>query len=219
MPNRKITPFIAVLISFIASFASPAPFCLAGNQEGPRTSNPQYWPPALNNYYPDMELLNQDGGRTRLSSFKGKVIVIEPIGMSCPACQAFAGANRSGVRPYGGVRPQANLQSFEELLKRYTGLSLGDPRLVFVQLLLYNPSMQAPSQAEARQWAANFGMRTGAGCYVLVGRQNMVNKYSYDMIPGFQLVDRDFVLRSDSTGHNPRNNLYTHFFPMLKRVL
>ncbi|MCA9801122.1 MAG: hypothetical protein KC777_04010 [Cyanobacteria bacterium HKST-UBA02] len=217
MPNRKMLLSIAVLLSVIT--LSQAPPCLAGNQKGARTNNPQYWPPALNNYYPDMELLDQDGKKIRLSSFKGKVIVIEPIGMSCPACQAFAGANRSGIRPYGGVRPQANLQSFEELLKRYTGLSLGDPRIVFVQLLLYNPSMQAPGQAEARQWANNFGLRTSAGCYVLVGKQNMVNKFSYDMIPGFQLVDRDFVLRSDSTGHNPRNNLYTHFFPMLKRVL
>ena len=33
------------------------------------------------------------------------------------------------------------------------------------------------------------------------------------MVPGFQLVDRRFVLRWDATGHSPRHNLYTELLP------
>lgn len=182
-------------------------------------SNPQFWPPVLNRYYPDLELINQDGKRTRLSSFRGRVIIVEPIGMNCPACQAFAGANKPGVKPYGGFRPQPGLKSIDEMLSQYAGVRVGDPRIVLVQLLLYSPSMKAPTYREGQAWARNFGLYTQRNAYVLVGTKKMINRYSYNMIPGFQLIDKNFVLRSDSTGHHPKNNLYTHLLPMVKKVL
>ncbi len=40
------------------------------------------WPPELGKPYPDLELVDQTGKKVRLSSFKGKVLLIEPIGMS-----------------------------------------------------------------------------------------------------------------------------------------
>ena len=181
--------------------------------------NPSFWPPVINKQYPDIELANQDGRRTRLSQFKGKVIIVEPIGMSCPACQAFAGANKPSVKPYGNCRPQSGLKSIDEILKQYGGVSIDDPRIVLVQLLLYSPSMQAPSLKEGQAWAQNFGMKTQQNKYVLVGRSNMINQHSYNMIPGFQLIDKNFILRSDSTGHHPKNNLYTHLLPMVKNLL
>lgn len=182
-------------------------------------SNPTYWPPRLNNYYPDLDLINQDGKRTRLSSFRGKVIIVEPIGMSCPACQAFAGANKANIKPYGSSRPQRGLKSIDELLKQYGGVSLNDQRVVLVQLLLYNQNMRVPSPQEGRAWARNFGLYTQRNAYVLVGQQNLINRHSYNMIPGFQLIDKNFVLRSDATGHHPKNNLYTHLLPMVKKLL
>lgn len=191
----------------------------AGNKPAAAQSNPQFWPPAINQYYPDMELLDQDGKKVRLSSFKGRIIVVEPIGMSCPACQAFSGASRPGLRPFGGVQPQSGLKSFEEYLQQYAGTTLGNPKIVFVQLILYNPQLQAPSQQEVKAWAQNFGMSTSQKKYVLAGQPNMVNQHSYKMIPGFQLIDQNFVLRSDSTGHHPQNDLYRHFFPTLKTLL
>jgi cytochrome oxidase Cu insertion factor (SCO1/SenC/PrrC family) len=50
--------------------------CLLGCG-GPKVS----WPPQLGQPYPDLELVDQTGQKTRLSSFKGKVILIEPVGM------------------------------------------------------------------------------------------------------------------------------------------
>ena len=38
------------------------------------------------------------------------------------------------------------------------------------------------------------------------------------MIPGFQLVDRDFILRCDA-GNPPRQNLYQELLPMVRTVL
>ena len=177
-------------------------------------SNPQFWPPVLNQYYPDLELINQDGKKTR-----GRVIIVEPIGMSCPACQAFAGANRPGMKAYGNFRPQPGLKSIDEMLSQYAGVRLGDPGVVLVQLLLYNPSMKAPTLEEGQAWARNFGLSTRKNVFVLTGTEKLVNNNSYNMIPGFQLIDKNFVLRSDATGHHPKNNLYTHLLPMIKSVL
>lgn len=177
-----------------------------------------FWPPRLNYYYPNLKLLDQDGKRISLSQFKGKVIIVEPIGISCPACQAFAGGNKVGS--FKGVAPQQGLSSFEEYMRQYAGgASLDNPKIVFVQLILYNMQLQAPSLTEVQEWARHFRMTTARNRYVLVGESNMVGNASYNMIPGFQLIDQNFVLRSDSTGHNPTNDLYRHLLPTLKSLL
>ncbi len=225
-PFFSIANTLCVLLAVLLNTALPCHADPATKSGATRTgtpkraaSNPTYWPPALNNYYPDMELLDQDGRRIRLSSLRGRIIVVEPIGMSCPACQAFAGANKPGARSYANVSPQNGLKSFEEYLSDYTGTSLSSNKIVFVQLLLYSTSMQAPTLQEAQTWANTFGMKTSLNKYVLVGQPNMIGAHSYNMIPGFQLIDKNFVLRSDSTGHRPQNDLYSHFFPTLKKLL
>ncbi|MDH3285081.1 MAG: hypothetical protein OEQ13_10100, partial [Acidobacteriota bacterium] len=70
-----------------------------------------FWPPVVGERYPDLELLDQTGRRMRLSELSGRPILLEPVGMSCPACQAFSGAHRDGVGPFGDVRPQQGLGS------------------------------------------------------------------------------------------------------------
>ena len=70
------------------------------------------WPPKLNEPYPDLHLVDQDGKLTRLSEFKGKIILVEPIGMPCQACQAFCGGHHVGG--FRGIRPQPSLPSIEE---------------------------------------------------------------------------------------------------------
>ena len=47
------------------------------------------WPPKIAEPYPDLQLIDQTGKTVKLSSFKGKVILLEPLGMTCPACQAL----------------------------------------------------------------------------------------------------------------------------------
>jgi hypothetical protein len=176
------------------------------------------WPPQLGEPYPDLELIDQTGQPVRLSSFKGSVILIEPVGMTCPACQSFAGAHRLGS--YQGVAPQEGLPSIEELMPKYArGLSLSDDRIVFVQLLLYSMSMGPPTPADARQWAEHFRVDRAKNHVVLAGAKELLGPASYEMIPGFHLVDRNFILRVDSTGHRPRHSLFSELLPMVPRLL
>jgi len=96
---------------------------------------------------------------------------------------------------------------------------LTDDRIVFVQLILYNMSMNAPSIDDARAWANHFHMNRSSNFVVLAGTKHLVGQASADMIPGFQLVDRNFVLRADATGHNPRHRLFEELLPMVPQLL
>lgn len=173
------------------------------------------WPPQKGLPYPDLKLLDQTGRSVSLSSFKGKVIVVEPVGMNCPACNAFAGGNEKKFGPFPGMSAQSGLSSFRTLNSR----NRGSQELVFVQLLLYGPTMGVPSLKDAQDWARHFQMDRYSNEIVLVGTKSMQNPASYNMIPGFQLVDRDFTLLVDSTGHNPQQDLYRELLPTLSRLL
>ncbi len=178
------------------------------------------WPPEVGKPYPDLALVDQTGQRVSLSSFKGRILLIEPIGMNCAACQAFAGGNRTEIGPYEGVSPQADLQSIEEYLPKYAdGVKLDDKRIVYVQLLLYSMSMAAPTAEDAKAWAEHFKMDRSKDRLVLAGETYLIVDASYNMIPGFQLVNEEFVLVSDSSGHNPKDNLYTKLLPELGKLL
>lgn len=182
-------------------------------------SNPTSWPPVENRLYPDMQLYNQDGKLTRLSDLSGNVIIVQPVAMSCPMSQAFSGANQEGKSAFKLCFPTIGVKEFGERMYEYTGIHAKTPELVFVQLLLYNMSNEAPTVDDAKAWARHFDLRTSQNRYVLVATPEMVSKKSNILIPGFQLIDRSFILRSDSTGLLPKRSLYNHFFPELQRLL
>ena len=109
------------------------------------------WPPATSVEYPDLKLMDAvSGRRVSLSEYKGKVILLEPIGMNCPACNAFAGGHKVGS--FRGQGLQKGLPSVEEILPRYAGIPLDQDGLVYVQLLLYNIQMKAPTLEEAKEY-------------------------------------------------------------------
>ncbi len=176
------------------------------------------WPPQIGQKYPDLELIDQDGKQWNLARFKGKVILIEPIGMNCPACQSFAGAHIKGS--YGNITPQKGLDDFEGYFNSYTGgLSLEDDGIVLVELLLYDLTLGQPTLKDAEGWAKHFGMKSANNHFVVIPSTDMRNRASYDLIPGYQLIDKQFTLRSDSTGHNPKDNLWRKLLPMVPKVL
>ncbi len=180
---------------------------------------PDPWPPVIGKPFPDMELVDQDGKATRISEFKGKVILVEPVGMGCPACQAFSGANGK-VGVFKGGSAQGGLPSFDELLTKWGKVKPTDDKIVLVQLLLYDMSNQkAPKPEDGKAWAKHFGFTRKNNRVVLVGTDKLVNKASYDMIPGFFLIDKQFVLRSDATGHQPKDNMYDKLAPMIAKLL
>ena len=118
------------------------------------------------------------------------------------------------------MTPQANLPSIEKLVRSYSnGATLHHSELIFIHLVLYNMDLKAPSVEEVREWAEYYELDQCENCYVLAGNPSFIGNDSYNMIPGFQLVDKNFILRKDSTGHHPTHNLFTELLPSLPKLL
>ena len=187
-------------------------------QASPQVAAPSPWPPRVGERYPDLRLVDQTGRVTSLSAFVGRVLLVEMIGMTCPACQGFSGAKQHGT--FGGVDSDGGLPAIDELLPQYaSGVTFPSDDLVFVQILLFDMKMDAPGAADARAWAEHFRRDAAKHQYVLAGGPALHNQASYAMVPGFQLVDRTFVLRWDATGHNPRHSLYRELLPAIPKIL
>ena len=121
---------------------------------------------------------------------------------------------------YGNRRAQKDLKSFKEYYNQYTGgLTLSDSEVIHIQLLLYSLSMKAPTKEDAKKWAEHFKIDQYQNTYVLAGTQELIGTASFGMIPGAQLVDKKFILRMDSTGHQPKHNLYTQLLPAVPKLL
>jgi hypothetical protein len=179
------------------------------------------WPPRVGQRYPNLQLLDSRGERIALESLAGRIILVEPIGMDCPACNAFAGANRPGSSGFAGVKPQNDLPSIDEMLDRYAdGISLADARIALVHLLLYRPGREgSPDVQMAQLWAKHFGIEASENMLILVGEPYLIGPASFDMIPGFQLIDADFVLRFDSSGHHPKHDLWRELLPAIPTLV
>jgi hypothetical protein len=177
-----------------------------------------FWPPKLGQAYPEITFLNYDSQELRLSDFKGKVVLVEPVGMTCEACNAFSGGNeRGGV---GKIIPQGNLESLETYIARYCGgVTLDHPDVVLVQVLLYDLTMEAPDLEDATIWAQHFGFDKDPNVYVVVSKTDLRSDASFKMIPGVQLVDKNSLLRFDSTGHRPKHNLWSELLPAVPWLL
>lgn len=207
--NGRVALLLVLVVSAAGAWAwrAKAPGASGGGVRS-TAALPHAWPPVRGQTYPDLELPDHRGERVKLSSFKGKVIVVEPIGLACPACQAYAGAHDVG--PFRGGQPQADLPSFGRLLQQYAGLDwTREPDLVYVHLLLYDmTSARAPTLDDGKAWAEHFGLAGERNAVVLVGDERYVNPASYALVPGFQVIDRDFVLRFDGSGHAPVDHPY-----------
>lgn len=176
------------------------------------------WPPKVDQLFPELTFTNYDGRGIRLSDFKGKVVLIEPVGMTCEACNAYSGGERrGGVK---GIVPQRGLQSIEQYLPRYgNGITLGHRDVVLVQILLYDLTMEAPDLEDARIWAEHFGFDRNPNVYVVFSEKDLRGRASFDMIPGFYLVGKDSVVRYDATGHRPRHDLFSQLLPEVSRMV
>lgn len=167
--------------------------------------------------FPDWQLLDPYGNSVSLSQYKGKVLLIEPVGMNCQACQALTGAHKKG--PLNSVVPQKGLKSIEDYLKEYgDGLEITDSRLVFIQIIFYNNFMQAPKPEEVQKWVQHFQMDRSPNFVVLAGTKKFIQPQIRKLIPGFFLVDKNFVLRFDSTTERPKHNLYQQLIPNISKL-
>lgn len=167
--------------------------------------------------YPDIDLIDQTGQRFKLSDLKGKILVVEPVGMNCPASQAFSGAHDVGSFQNNAV--QKGLQSVPKLIPRYTqGMPFPNREVVFVQILFYDMNFGPAQPDDAKKWAEHFKLDKANNEIVAVPAKDMRSNTTYNLIPGLQLIDKDFVLRSDSSGHHPQDNMYDTLIPMIPEL-
>lgn len=111
------------------------------------------------------------------------------------------------------------MPSMDAAARDYGGVSLDDERLVFVHLLLYGLDEKAPRLADAREWAEHYGIDRRSNHVVLLGDASLIGPESYRMIPGLQVVDRNFVLRYDGAGRRAPHDLWTQLWPGVAGVL
>ncbi|MEL6104562.1 MAG: hypothetical protein AAFU85_00940 [Planctomycetota bacterium] len=175
-----------------------------------------HWPPIKGQPFPEVVLHDQNGEPTRLRDFAGKLILVEYAAIPCEGCQAFAGGQTHGG--FAGFPVQSGLQSIEHYAAQFGGVELGNEDIVFVQVILYGKSVSAPTQEEVTAWAEHFQMDRASHQLVLRATPGMLGREAFDLIPGFQLIDRDFIVRSDSCGHQPADNLYSDLLPLLGRL-
>jgi hypothetical protein len=110
---------------------------------------PKTWPPQKSKAFPDFSFVDSNGESASFASLRGKWVLVEPIGMNCPACQAFSGAHKKGN--LGGIPPQGGLDSLEEYLTQ-ASVDIRDEHIHLVQLLLYDLQMKAPTLEDAKLW-------------------------------------------------------------------
>lgn len=203
---------------FVASFLLLTAALRADFPAGTDTPSVEFWPPVKDKPFPDLVLLNHEGRSVRLSSLRGKIIVLEPVGMTCPGCQALSGGNKVGG--FGGVQPQTDCGMLDDFFTvSSAGATLSDPHVIWVQLLLYNMNMQAPSQDDLKKWRDHFPALRRPNCVVLAATPGMLGSASYAMIPGAQLIDQNFVLRSDFRGHGGGDDINRHLLPLMKELI
>jgi hypothetical protein len=176
------------------------------------------WPPTVGQEYPDLDLIDAKGAMCKLKKFQGQVILVEFVGMTCPACSAFAGANDPAVGHFRKVEPQPGLDSLAKLMTRYAHLPLGTPNLAHVVVMACSMKMGVCSNEDAMAWADHFKILPYNGDYVFSAVRAQ-QPPAVAMVPGFHLIDKSFILRSDAAGDNPKESLENRTLPMIRRLL
>ena len=147
-------------------------------------------------------------------------MLLEVVGITCKACNAFSGGNDEGVGGFEGIRPQPGLASIDHYVQRFAGVSLDDPRLVFVQLVLYGKDGRtAPTEADFRAWATHFNFDRNRNEIVLTGDARFVSPETRRLIPGFHLIDKSGILRALSSNDAKHDRLFDGLLPKIRELL
>ena len=176
------------------------------------------WPPELGEPYPAINMINYDGREFRVADFEGRVVLLGLVSMDSPVSNAYAGGGYKGG--LGGVMPQPGLGSLDDYLQKHAGgLTPDYSDLVVVHLLIYDEDRSAPNVDDAKRWAEHFDLSGRQNVYVAVARRDLRSQASAAMTPGFQLVDKNAILRADSTGFEPRHDLFGELLPEIPNLM
>ncbi len=176
------------------------------------------WPPKLNQKFPEVPLIDHRGNSFSMEKLSGKPTLIEFVAMTCAACQAWSGAHKHGT--FENLAAQQDLSSIEDHYKEYTsGLDLFDGSINFVQLIIYDTALEAPTAEKIDSWRKHFKLDQHKNTYVVTGGKALTNQESFKRIPGFMLLDKNGIIRFDALGHTPVHNFYTELLPTVKELI
>ncbi|MGH1403321.1 MAG: hypothetical protein ACRBDL_03690 [Alphaproteobacteria bacterium] len=181
---------------------------------------PGLWPPKMNQKYPDIDLVNQAGEEFKLSDLKGRVLIVEYIDMSSPVSQAQSGGAILGA--YGATTYVDKVTTpVSQVLKQSTEgeLSLPHPHILEVKVIIYGEDGGQASRDDAGNWASHFNLNLKDGVIVSVPVKDMRDQLTKELITGYQLVDKNLMMRADSTGVEPTHHLKLTFAPLVPRLV
>jgi len=181
---------------------------------------PETWPAKMNKPYPEIELIDKDGKSFKLSDLKGKVVILSFLDMSSPTSQAQSGAGLSGT--YGLTQDKDPLaETFDDALRKVGdgNLTLPHPDILQVNVLVYKQDGGQPTVDEAANWATHFDLEREKGVIVAVPQKDIRGEESEKIINGFQLLDKNHILRVDSSGPEPKHNLKMTLIPLVPKLL
>ncbi len=183
---------------------------------------PETWPPKMNTVYPEIELFDQNGKEFALSSLKGKVIIVEFIDINSPISQAQSGAATYGAY-YAASSSDVDkyAKPFDKVLSKYTSnaITLPNDNIIQLKIIVYGQNGGAATRDDAQLWAEHFNLKKSDNIIVAVPKKDIRDQRSSNLISGFQLVDKNMMLRVDSAGVNPKHSLAMTLIPLVPKLV
>ncbi len=181
---------------------------------------PDVWPPKMNDEYPNLALIDQNGQSFDMDSLKGKIIIVEYLDFSSAVSQAQSGSGLLGV--YGDENLEADSYAipFQDVLrKNNVDIDLSSNDVLQVKIVLYAAAGDQASRDDAVNWAEHFNLTKEDGIIVATPEKDIRDKDSSFMVGGYQLLDRNLRLRADSSGGAPKHNLDLTFVPLFEKLV
>ncbi|MBI1301514.1 MAG: hypothetical protein GC137_07635 [Alphaproteobacteria bacterium] len=195
---------------------------LAGVEGARNPYIPENWPPAMNMIYPDLKLVDYTGQAFDLSSYAGRVIIMEYIDMNDPISQAQSGAGVVGALPGTYVeQDETNSETFEEVFRKtaLADITLPNANLLHIKVIVYGSNGAQASVDDAEKWAKHFDLKKSDNFIVAVPEKDFRGKETLQILAGYQLLDKNLVLRADSAGVTPKHNLRLTLIPLAEKLI
>jgi len=154
----------------------------------------QEWPMKVGQPFPDVGFTSVDGQPWKMSSLKGKVVLLLSVEMGDSTSVALAGAKEAGM--FEITSTNLDIPSLEEgARQQFPGFTFEDPRIVVVELILHNRAGFTPNAEEVKKWADHF-KPVRRGEVITVGATDaMVERSSVSALPGMYVIDPEGVTR------------------------
>ena len=180
---------------------------------------PVPWPAGMNAEYPDFEVIDQEGNQFSISSLKGKVILVEIVDMMNPVSLSYNGAAEYGLFGKAESADQYEVSLAKTIEKQTQGsFSLPNEEVIVLKLIVYNQEGTQPSAIDAENWANFYRLKKEDNYFVVVPAKDFRSDETDKIVPGYQLIDRDFNLRVDAAGPAPKHNFKMSLIPRIPKL-